>query len=67
MSDRDRIKFLYRFLLRSGNMLVAQKVFVLLRDGAVTLGASDHIAKQAIQQVLKPSFCVGHWIRFRFW
>jgi hypothetical protein len=68
MSDRDRVKFLYRFLLRSGDMLAARKVFLLLRSGAVTLGLSDPdwTAQLAIEQVLQPRTSRdGNWCRFR--
>lgn len=58
MSNKDRVKFLYRFLVRMGYLVAARKLLRLLQDGFITLGVDDNswIASEALEQVLRPQY-----------
>ena len=67
MSERYRVKFLYRFLLRTGDMLAARKVLQLLLRGSITLGFSkfDWNITLVLEKVLTPAI-PSHGLLARF-
>lgn len=67
-ANKDRVKFLYRLLLRMGKMESAFLIFKLLHNGTITLGLDDASweAELALEQVLKPHYSRnGNTCRFR--
>lgn len=56
MSSKQRVKFLYRFLVRMGYLVAAQKLLQLLQHGFVVLGCNpdNQISSETLRKVITP-------------